>query len=70
MNEQDLDRYQRQICRIIVEKRCKHQNIYTCVFGKVETVKDQRVYVTDTKNKWFKIPIESIRGIHVNEEQW
>ena len=70
MDKQDLDRYQRQFCQIIVEKRHKHQNTYKCVFGRVEIVNDRRVYVTDTKNKSFKIPIELIRGICVNEEQW
>ena len=70
MDEKDLTKYEQQLCRILVEKRRKHQNTYTCVFGKVEIVNDRRVYVTDCKNKWFKIPIESIRGICVNEEQW
>ena len=70
MDKQDLDRYQRQFCRIIVEKQRKHQNTYKCVFGRVEIVNDRCVYVTDTKNKSFKIPIELIRGICVNEEQW
>jgi len=70
MNRRELSRYRKQLCRIIVEKRQKHQNTYQCVFCTVEIVNDRRVYVTDTSGAWFKIPIESIRGIYVNEEQW
>lgn len=69
MEREDLTKYQKQLCRIIVEKQSKHQNTYKCVFGRVEIVNDRRMYVTDAKNKSFKFPIESIRGIHVNEEQ-
>ena len=62
MEREDLGRYRQQLCRIIVEKRRKHRSTYECLFATVETVNDRQVYVTDTKNKWFKIPIESIRG--------
>ena len=70
MNEQDLYGYQKQLCRIIMEKRRKHQNTYKCVFGIVENVDDRSLCVVDTKGSLLKIPVESIRGIHVNEEQW
>lgn len=70
MNKQDLNGYKKQLCRILVEKRCKNRNMYKCVFGTVEIVDDRCLRVIDTKGSWFKIPIESIRGIHVNEEQW
>lgn len=70
MDKQDLSRYRKQLCRIIVEKRRKHQNMYKCVFGTIKRVNDRRVYVTDSEGSCLKIPIESIRGIHVNEEQW
>jgi hypothetical protein len=66
MNKKDLAKYKEQFCRVLVKKR----NEYDCVFCTVEVVNDRQVYVTDTRGAWFKIPIESIKGIHVNEEQW
>jgi len=70
VNKQDFDKYKQQRCRIIIEKRQKPQNTYQCVFGIVEIVNDQSVYVIDTRGSWFEIPIEAIQEIHVNEEQW
>ena len=70
MDEQDLTKYQKQLCRIIIEKRCKHQSMFECVLGTVEIVDDKNLYITDSKDSRFKIPKESIRGIHVNDEQW
>jgi hypothetical protein len=69
-NKQGFDIYKQQRCRIIVEKRRKLQNTYQCVFGTVEIVNDQSLYVTDTRGSWYQIPIKAIQGIHINEEQW
>jgi hypothetical protein len=70
MNTQKFNEYKGRLCRIIFEKTWKHRCTYPCVFGIVEIVNDQLVSVTDNKESWFEIPIEAIRGIHVNEEQW
>jgi hypothetical protein len=70
MDKQDLDKYQKQLCQILVEKRCKNQNMYKWVFGTVETVNNRCLYVVDAKGSRLKIPVESIREIHANEEQW
>lgn len=70
MNAQDFEKYKQQRCRIIVEKRRKPQNTYQCVFGTVEIVNDQSLYVTDTRGSWYQIPMKAIQGIQINEEQW
>ena len=66
MKKQDLAKYKEKFCRVLV----KNQNKHSCLFCTVELINERRVYVTDTKGAWFKIPIGSIRGICVNEEQW
>jgi len=68
MNKQDLYKYQKKNCRIIMEKRHKHQNMFKCVYGTVETVNDSCLYMVDIKGFWLKIPAESIRGIQTNRE--
>jgi hypothetical protein len=70
MNIQDFNKYKGRLCRIIIEKTGKDQCIYQCLFGTVEIVNDQHVSVTDIKESRFEIPIEVIREIHLNEEQW
>jgi len=70
MEKEDFTQYKDKVCRIIVERQEKHQNKFKCIFGTVEVVNDRRLYATDSKGVWFKIPLKSIRGIHVNEEQW
>ena len=70
MNVQDLDKYKKKFCRIIIEKRQKSKNTYQCVFGTIELVNGRSVYISDSKDSWFQIAIEAIQEIHVNEEQW
>jgi hypothetical protein len=64
MNKKDLARYKERFCKILVKKR----NAYDCMFCTVEAVNDRQVYVTNTRGTWFKIPIELIKSIQVNEE--
>jgi hypothetical protein len=61
-----LNEYQKQFCRIIIEKKRKHQNIFECIFGTVESVNNRCLDVIDSKGSVVKIPMESIRGIQVN----
>jgi hypothetical protein len=70
MNKKELDSYKNQLCRIIIEKRRKHQNVYSTLFGTIETVNDRCMCVVDTNGSLLKIPVETIRGIFVNEEEW
>ena len=64
-----MERYQNKPCHILMEKRCKHQNMFKRMFGIVEVVNDQHLYVNDTKGSRFKIPIESIRILYIQGEK-
>jgi hypothetical protein len=70
VNKQDFKEYNGRLCRIITEKTWKHQSNYQCVSETVEIANDQHVYVTDTKGSCLEIQINTIYGVHENEEQF
>jgi len=74
LNEDRISKYHNQFCRIILEKKnkqgSKSKNRHECLFCKIENINNKKMFVTDTNGLSFGIPIESIKSIWVNEEQW
>ena len=74
INEDCISKYRDQFCRVIIEKKNKRndslKNRHECLFCTIENVNDKKVFVADTNGSGFGIPIELIKGICVNEEQW
>ena len=74
VNEECISKYRDRFCRIILEKKDKQsgrlKNRHECLFCTIENVNDKKMFVTDTKGSGLDIPIESIKSIWVNEEQW